>query len=98
MNQVEPINGILPLDFNQIPDIFMHIYCNSGGYASNLVGYIRLPAIEVTRKKPQPEWYDVKSPFNDIRSDQLGQVLCNVQFMKNNGQGITRHKLEKGSK
>ena len=37
-----------PLDFNQIPDIFIDFYCNPGSEPIKRVGYIRIKAIEVT--------------------------------------------------
>ena len=62
------------------------------------MGYIRMKAIEVTRYKPHPQWYDVKSPSNDISAANLGQIMCNVQFMRNTANLPKRKLLDKGRK
>ena len=66
--QLEKIFHEFPMDFNQIPDIFIDLYCNSGESPKTRVGYIRLRAKDVAKKQANPKWMRIKSLYNDVSS------------------------------
>jgi hypothetical protein len=75
------LHGEWPPDWSQLPDFFIHVYYNAGTEPTTRIGYVRKKAIEVSSSEPNPQWLDVKSPFNDISDARLGQIMANVQFM-----------------
>lgn len=90
-----------PEDFNQIPDIFVNIFCNKGMEPTTRVGYIRFAAKDVTRKAANPQWVRIKSPYNDVNASTLGQIMMNVQFLRHDPLGSfnpERVLVEKGKK
>mmetsp|Transcript_3156 Transcript_3156/g.3058 ORF Transcript_3156/g.3058 Transcript_3156/m.3058 type:complete len:121 (+) Transcript_3156:405-767(+) len=63
----------------QTPDIIVDVYTEhvfSGDYR---LGYVRLSAKECFRKQSKPQWYRLKSPFNE--SSCPGIILMNVQYV-----------------
>jgi hypothetical protein len=48
-----------------VPDVIINFYSNTGDIAKTRVGYIRIPAADVTSKSPKPQWIRIKNPNND---------------------------------
>lgn len=76
--RVPAMKGIFPPDFTQIPDVFIHFFCNDGNRPATRVGYIRKSALQIASKKENPQWHRIQSPYNDLNPNKLGQCLANI--------------------
>ena len=78
----DPLHTQFPRDYAQIPDVFIDVYVELERYntkeelkveeLTTRVGYLRIPAMRVASKKPEVQWWDISSPYNDINSNSLG--------------------------
>ena len=69
----------LPADRSQIPDIFVNVYSSKTFSGEYRLGYIRVPAREVMRDEPSPQWYRLRSPYNEKTCP--GILLMNLQYV-----------------
>ena len=55
----------LPLDPDQLPDIFVDLWRSTTFGGEERVAYLRLKAKSCLSKKPKPQWFRLSSPYND---------------------------------
>ena len=80
---VDALEGLeFPVDFGQIPDIFINLYTNSTFSKEERFAYLRLKAKDCVSTKPKPNWFRLSSPFNDTGNTSVGSLMANVQFLK----------------
>ena len=81
---VDPLVELqLPHDFNQIPDIFIDIFTGD-----ERIGYLRINPKYCINVKPKPNWLRLKSPYNDTGNTSVGLLMCNIQFLRFDPNGI----------
>lgn len=49
---------------------------------------MRIKAKNCLSKKPKPQWFRLSSPYNDTQGMNPGLLLCNIQFLKWDDQGV----------
>jgi hypothetical protein len=78
-NQLKALRVNFPKDLKQNPDIIINIYYDSTFTKDYRVGYIRIPAKNCSRKFSKPQWYRLRSPYNDNQCP--GIILMNIQYV-----------------
>jgi len=77
----------LPHDFNQIPDIFIDLYTTTFS-GDERFGYLRINPKHCISVKPKPNWFRLKSPYNDSGNTNIGLLMCNIQFLRFDPTGL----------
>lgn len=70
-----PVN--LPNDHSQTADIIINVYSDKTFSGEYRLGYLRIPARECMKNNPNPQWYRLRSPFNEKTCP--GIILLNIQ-------------------
>jgi hypothetical protein len=76
---MEALNMNLPTDPHQTPDIIINVFSEKIFSGEYRLGYIRIPAIECMKSNPNPQWYRLRSPYNDKTCP--GIILLNIQYV-----------------
>lgn len=77
---MEPLIANIPLDVAQIPDIIINVYSDKTFSGEYRVGYLRIPAKDCMRSNPKPQWYRLRSPYNEKTCP--GIILLNIQCVR----------------
>ena len=75
--QAEPITEQFPVDSQQVPDIFIHIYDRK-----ERIGYVRVSTADATMADENANWYTVKNPQNNFDGKNPGLLLANLRILK----------------
>lgn len=79
--QVEPITESYPIDIQQVPDIFIHLYTKTF-LGRKRIGYVRVAANDPTMSQSLAYWYTVKDPQNNFEGRSPGILLANLRLMQ----------------
>lgn len=75
--QAEPITEQYPVDTQQVPDIFVHIYDRK-----ERIGYVRVSAGDASMSDDNANWYTIQNPQNNFDGKNPGLLLANLRTLK----------------
>lgn len=75
------MNTMLPIDMQQVPDIFLHIYSKTFT-GQKRVGYVRVQAGDASLGHNFANWYPVKDPGNNFEGSSPGLLLANLRVLQ----------------
>jgi hypothetical protein len=80
---------VLPTDPEQLPDIFVDVYTGGTTFSKEeRVAYLRIKARDCLSVRPKPQWLRLSSPYNDTDGQNPGLLLCNIQFLRFDENGV----------
>lgn len=79
-SQIPAISNQYPIDPQQVPDIFVHIYTNTMMGAKR-IGYVRVPVRDDSLSNVNASWYQIKDPTNNFDGPSPGLLLANLRLM-----------------
>lgn len=86
---VDLINQVLPIDLQQVPDIFIHIYSKTFT-GEKRIGYVRTPASDSSTSHNFANWYQIKDATNNYEGRSPGLLLANIRLLQGEATKMPR--------
>ena len=80
--QAEPIGEVYPIDTQQVPDVFLHIYTKTMFGGQKRIGYVRITANDPSMSHNFANWYMIKDPQNNVDGRSPGMLLANLRMLQ----------------
>ena len=87
--QVPSITQQLPIDIQQVSDLFLHIYTSSFKGTSR-IGYVRVHPSDGSVSHNFGTWYQIKDPTNNYEGKSPGLILANIRLLQGEATKMQR--------
>lgn len=87
--QIPEINQQYPIDLQQVPDIFIHLY-TSTFTGPKRIGYVRVSPKDSSVVNNSASWFAIKDPSNNFDGRSPGILLANIRLLQGESTKMAR--------